>query len=180
MEEVKKICTKCNKELSLEAFNKGNSRFGRRSYCRECEHKIQNTPEKRARRNELRRKRRENPEYVKRCNQKDAEARHKRVEHYLWKAAEARAKKNNISFTITEEDIILPEKCPILEIELTSNYGMGKDNSYSIDRIDPTKGYDPDNIWIISRKANAMKNNASKEELKLFCQNITKYLLNEY
>lgn len=36
--------------------------------CRECEHKMQNTPERRARRRELEKQRRENPEYVKERN----------------------------------------------------------------------------------------------------------------
>ena len=40
----------------------------------------------------------------------------------------------------------------------------------SIDAIDPTKGYNPDNIQIISMKANAMKNSASKEELAKFAE----------
>ena len=49
-ENQTKTCSKCNKELPLDAFNKGNSLYGRRSYCRECEKKIQNTQEKRKRR----------------------------------------------------------------------------------------------------------------------------------
>ena len=44
--QVSKKCSKCGQELPLEAFNKGNSLYGRRSFCRECEKKIQNTPEK--------------------------------------------------------------------------------------------------------------------------------------
>ena len=75
-----KKCSKCGYELPLEAFNKGNSLFGRRSYCRECEKAIQNTPERVARRRELELKRRENPEYVKHRKKKDRERRHSNVE----------------------------------------------------------------------------------------------------
>jgi len=35
-----------------------------------------------------------------------------------------------------------------------------------LDRIDNNKGYIKDNVWVISRKANTIKNNASLEELK--------------
>jgi len=38
----------------------------------------------------------------------------------------------------------------------------------SIDAINPKKGYTPDNIQVLSMKANAMKNSASQEELLQF------------
>jgi hypothetical protein len=39
------------------------------------------------------------------------------------------------------------------------------DNSYSIDRVDNTRGYTMDNICIMSLKANKMKSNGTLEEL---------------
>lgn len=54
MEVLSRICTKCGRELPLECFNKCcTGKYGRRAMCRECEHKMQNTPERRARRREL-------------------------------------------------------------------------------------------------------------------------------
>jgi hypothetical protein len=52
-------------------------------------------------------------------------------------------------------------------IPLTYNRGQSEDNSYSIDRIDSSRGYEPDNIIVISNKANRMKNDGTIEELKL-------------
>lgn len=83
------------------------------------------------------------------------------------------AKKRNITFNLTLVDINnlgFPLTCPILGIPLTYNRGKAQDNSYSIDRIDSTKGYEPDNIIVISNKANRMKNDGTIEELKMLAE----------
>lgn len=85
--------------------------------------------------------------------------------------AKARAKNKGIEFSITLSDIELPEYCPVLGIKLEVNRGKGhggKDNSYSLDRIDPTKGYIPGNVQVMSLKANSMKFSATPEELLKF------------
>lgn len=177
MEEVKsRICTKCGKEKPLEEFSRNKSgKYGRRAFCKECEHRIQNSPEKLARRNELRRQRRENSEYRLACNLKDVETRHNNtnsIKKALLRAAKARAKKKNIPFNITIEDFVLPEKCPLLEIPLTVGYGSSQENSYSLDKIIPELGYVKGNVWVISNKANMIKNNASLNELQLLVKNL--------
>lgn len=180
MEEVKsRICTKCGKEKSLEEFSRNkNGKYGRRAFCKECERRIQNSPEKLARRNELRKQRRENDEYRLACNLKDTETRHNNadsIKKALLRAAKARAKKKNIPFNITIEDFTLPEKCPLLEISLTVGYGSSQENSYSLDRIIPELGYVKGNVWVISNKANTIKNNASLNELQLLVKNLENY-----
>ena len=77
-----------------------------------------------------------------------------------------KAKKYGNDFNLTLDDIKLPEKCPILNININYNNNKMLDNSPSIDKIDPPKGYTKGNIWIISKRANTIKNNASIEELK--------------
>lgn len=89
------------------------------------------------------------------------------IKKFLLKNAKARAVKKGIIFSLTEEDIFLPEICPIMKIPFDRNtrkYG------YSIDRIDSTKGYTKDNIWIISQIANAMKWDSTNEERLLFAK----------
>lgn len=83
--------------------------------------------------------------------------------------ATQRARRKGIDFSITVADFIAITHCPILGLKLDFNkIGKGAaDNSPSIDRIDPSKGYVPGNVWIISSKANAMKSNATLAELEL-------------
>lgn len=171
-----KTCSKCGEELPLEAFNKGNSLYGRRSFCRECEKKIQNTPEKVARRRELELLRRQNPEYVKHRNSKDRERKHSNEESYkknMLTSARQRAKQKNLEFNIDLSDIILPEKCPLLGIKMSIN-SENKNYSYSLDRIDSSKGYIKGNVWVISNRANTLKNNSTIEELEMLVTNLKK------
>ena len=82
--------------------------------------------------------------------------------------AQNRAKKKNIECSLVLEDIIIPDLCPILGIQLKKdNKGHAQDSSPSIDRIDSKKGYIKNNIRIISFRANTIKNNATIEELEL-------------
>lgn len=79
--------------------------------------------------------------------------------------AKNRATRLNIPFNIEMEDIILPEYCPVLGIKLVcGNEDLG--SSPSLDRIVPELGYVKDNIVVISHRANTIKNNATKEEIR--------------
>lgn len=91
----------------------------------------------------------------------------------LW-AAKKRAKEKGLEFSITEEDIVLPEVCPYIKepLQLRANRGQGREHVYSLDRIDSSKGYTPDNIEVISHLANSMKSNATKEQLIEFAKTI--------
>jgi hypothetical protein len=102
--------------------------------------------------------------FCKKCDNQRVYTRDKRK--VLLNSAKKRAKDNNLEFNITIDDIFLPEKCPILGLELTFNLEKVEDNSYSIDRIDSSKGYIKGNIQIISFKANTIKNNANLQELE--------------
>tara|TARA_X000000368_G_scaffold366617_1_gene313522 strand:- start:861 stop:1379 length:519 start_codon:yes stop_codon:yes gene_type:complete len=60
---------------------------------------------------------------------------------------------------------IFPEnkKCPVFG--LTMEFGGHHDNSPSLDRIDPAKGYTKNNVLWISYLANRMKSNLNLKEL---------------
>lgn len=84
--------------------------------------------------------------------------------YVLWESARARASRKNIPFTIKPEDIVIPTHCPVLGLELKKAEGRALDNSPSVDRIDSTRGYEPDNICVISNRANMIKAHGTAEE----------------
>jgi hypothetical protein len=97
------------------------------------------------------------------------------VKRMLW-AAKTRANKKGLPFNITEEDIIIPTHCPILNIPLQTHTPRGKirKESISLDRIIPELGYIKGNIEVISFLANTMKSNATPELLILFSKEMLK------
>jgi len=79
------------------------------------------------------------------------------------------ARKRGIPFTISIVDLnnlSFPITCPLLNIKINYHRRDVGDDSPSVDRIDSSRGYEPDNIWIISYKANRMKNDGTLEELR--------------
>lgn len=78
--------------------------------------------------------------------------------------ARSRAKDKNLEFTISSSDIIIPNICPILNTEIRIGREYSRDDSPSIDRIDNSKGYTPDNIQVISYRANRLKSDATFRE----------------
>ena len=78
---------------------------------------------------------------------------------------------------INKQDIyeVWPEdnKCVIMDTIFT--IGNDLDTSPSLDRINPTMGYVPGNIQVISNLANRMKNNAGDEQLLRFSHYYIEY-----
>ena len=102
-----------------------------------------------------------------------------RIRGYIIRNSKYCAKRREIEFNLKYTDFELPETCPILGIKL--EYGTGNDGNSphhaTLDRIDNTKGYIPGNVMVISRLANAMKNEATFDQLHQFITNYT-YLIN--
>ena len=90
----------------------------------------------------------------------------------ILKTLRHRAKRKGLLFDLTKEDIIIPDICPIFGFKLEHNFGKngGKYNSPSVDRSDNNKGYIKGNVWVISQLANAMKSEASPEQLIKFAE----------
>ena len=81
----------------------------------------------------------------------------------MWSRAKYRAKQKSLDFNITKEDIIIPDTCPLLGTPMESP---------SLDRIDSSKGYIKGNVWVISNRANTLKNDATLQELKTLVENL--------
>lgn len=84
----------------------------------------------------------------------------------MCQAAKIRAKKRGLEFNISPKDFTLPNNCPVLGIPLFTSSGSVCPNSPTLDRIDNSKGYVPENVVIVSFKANTIKNMASIEDLE--------------
>lgn len=106
---------------------------------------------------------RENRDEVLKKNKEWKEANpHK----FLYNSARQRAKKHGIHFDLSSDDIVVPERCPILDVSLV----FGAEYAPSVDRINNNLGYTKENIQVISMKANRMKNNATEDELIAFAR----------
>lgn len=149
-----KVCTKCGEEKPESGFRlyKESGKFS--SACLDC-----NRAEQRARDRAAPRR-----TYTAEQNRTWFE---KNYVGYLLSNAKARAKKKRVRFSLTREDIVVPDVCPVLSIPLTiSDKGHATDNSPNLDRLDPSKGYVRGNVVVISNKANRIKNNATSDEVQ--------------
>lgn len=83
---------------------------------------------------------------------------------HIVKVAKDRAKKTGIEFTISAKDVVLPDVCPVLGTPFVFGE-MRHPHGPSIDRVSPVRGYVPDNVRVISLKANRAKNDITDPEL---------------
>ena len=88
-------------------------------------------------------------------------------EYNMWSSAKQRAKKAKVPFNIEICDILIPERCPVLGVELKRGIRHKRATSPSLDRIIPSLGYVKGNVWVMSSRANLIKNDATVEELEL-------------
>ena len=95
----------------------------------------------------------------------------------LFVSSQHNARNRGVEHTISVEDIKLPKVCKYLGITIDYSRSSEKGrlraaDSPSIDRIDPSRGYVPGNIQIISFLANQMKSNATIEQLLAFAEGV--------
>lgn len=83
--------------------------------------------------------------------------------------AKARSKKSGFPCTIELSDIFIPDKCPLLGVAFERKGPYAP----SLDKIIPHLGYVPGNIMVISYRANAIKHNATAQELMLLATNLS-------
>lgn len=77
-----------------------------------------------------------------------------------------RAKRAKLAHTITVDDVVVPARCPVFGTPFVFGAGKPTPRSPSLDRIVPSLGYVPGNVCVISYRANAIKRDASLEELR--------------
>jgi hypothetical protein len=95
-------------------------------------------------------------------------------EYSLWEAAACRARKNKLPFTISPNDIVIPERCPLLGTKLRHGGIKNRAASASLDQIVPGAGYTPANTWVISMKANGIKSDLTLAQFEKFIRALRK------
>ena len=85
--------------------------------------------------------------------------------------------RRGVEFNLGWADIEWPTHCPIMGVELNyfSDRSCNKNNSPSIDRVDPSKGYVKGDVAIICYRANRIKNDGTAEELRRIATYIDKH-----
>lgn len=172
-----KVCTKCKEEKTLKEFYQTNTTKDGYTYnCISCYLKY----------------RKEHREHNKNYMANLRNIKGEEIKEYkkdLWKnmnpihrmlqQARGRSKRRNIEFNLIDSDLDMPEFCPLLNCPFVNGKKDNYEQTPSLDRIDPNKGYIKGNVQILSKRANTMKNNATKEELITFALNILKSYKND-
>jgi hypothetical protein len=161
--KTSKVCGWCKIDKPLTDYTKNNAASDGLQYkCRTCDLAYQ--AKRRAENYE------EDLEYS-RTYQRNRRKNFDYRLQMLINASKQRAKNKDREHAITVEDVkaIYPKDgcCPIFGMKLEFNTAGFRETSPSIDRIDSTKGYTPDNIQIISWKANRVKGYATLQELEM-------------
>lgn len=83
-------------------------------------------------------------------------------------SSKVRAKKQGIPHSVSYKDLVpIPSVCPVLGTPMSLSGAPINDDMASLDRINNNMGYVPGNVAVISRRANAIKRDATIEELEL-------------
>ncbi len=170
-------CSRCKAEKHTSDFHRSTLRkCGFDSRCKQCSSE---RSQERCNKPDYRAKVRE---YVHRPHRKARRA----IEHaawrvspegkrwIMWRSAKTRAQKAGLPFTISVTDVVVPERCPLLGVPLFLGDRKRRANSPSLDRIDPRLGYVPGNVWVISFRANAIKQDALLPELEILVRNLAR------
>jgi hypothetical protein len=141
-----KICTSCKKKLSKENFRKINRSNWQGLYpqCKSCENTLMQA------------------RYI-----------NNPIPQML-SNAKIRAKQKGVDFNLTSKYLkkIFPKnnKCPITALNFQFGYKnkekINKNNSPSLDRIIPSKGYVEGNVMVISDLMNRMKQDSTYEDIE--------------
>ena len=95
----------------------------------------------------------------------------KHLEVELLDKARTRAKRKNLEFNITKDDIVVPEKCPVFDEPIIKE--VFNPMAPTLDRVDNTKGYVKGNVRVISKKANIMKGSLTIDDMDKIYSYIT-------
>ena len=149
---MKKECTKSGLLKPKDQYNKNGKRNGvvrYKGHCKQCEADYKSLL----------------PVFI-------SGKYHKILDRYK------RNKRPELQIHMTKEEFIIEIneqlqwsafRCPITDLPLTHKQDKYTDTNFSIDRIDPKKGYTKDNIMVTSLLWNQMKSNNELQYMIRFC-----------
>ena len=158
--QTEKYCPTCKLTKSADCFYKSRTTGKLHQYCKECNRKRSN---------------RYCSENKDKRSEKGRNLRTANPAKYLFDHVKQRCKQSGMEFNLEPSDIVVPAECPVFFIPLKVADGKMDDNSPSVDRIDPTKGYVKGNICVISWLANRIKNNGTLEDRLKIIAHMEKY-----
>jgi hypothetical protein len=166
MTEETRVCSKCGETKPLSEFSKDRNRL--KTHCKKCIcEKTKNIYHKDIDMSRMKARNR----YKNDENRQDKlmylrRYRNNNIEIVMFKDAKRRALQKGLDFNITIDDIVIPDVCPVLGVPIFRGDGRPCDNSPSLDKIIPEKGYVKGNVRVISFRANSLKSNATLEEVR--------------
>lgn len=167
MGPLTKRCGHCRQHKALSNFGRDRGRQdGLNPRCKSCVNTKTEAQRKAARQRAAQwvtehpeEAREHNRAYKKRLQQNQTNV-------WLFREAKRRARQLNVEFDITEDDVVVPDKCPVFGIPFGTLTGKHALDAPSLDRLDPQKGYIRGNIHVISWRANRLKYNGSLEDFR--------------
>jgi len=155
-----KICSRCKDKFPegkpIDAFGRDKKRAdGFHPWCNECRRAAERLHKKTEKAKATR------SAWLKR-----------HLEVSMFYNSRDRARKQSLPFSITKEDILIPESCPVCGCQMISGDGKQRMDSPSLDKWDPSLGYTIDNIWVICMQCNLRKGDMSGDDLLAFAFNL--------
>lgn len=185
-----KYCPKCRTTHPVAKFSKNKARSdGLNSWCKNCintQHNLGQYNAKRADKQKLRareyRKTPEYKEYIKEYRKKRSQGLEGQASR-LWLGAKQRAKEKGLDITITTDWVVeklQPLYCEATGVELTLTHDDSRDsyrtwNRPSLDRIDSTLGYTPENTRVVSVMYNTAKADYTDQQMYELAQAIINF-----
>lgn len=159
-----KKCVKCHMVRSIDEFsNNRNKKDGKHNRCKACD-------KKHYQENKDRLTEQSNVWHHLRKEEFNVGVRDERVQTFIINRMLAHAKRRateyKVPFSLTKDDIIIPDTCPVFGIPFRMGDGNNGSYSPSLDRTIPEKGYVKGNVHIISLLANQIKSSATVEQIE--------------
>jgi hypothetical protein len=140
-----KYCSGCATHKPFSGFSKNRvMKDGYANWCKACLKSLWQKPE-----NLLRRKERRLVNYA----------------NTLYVETKSRARLSNIEFNLDKEDITIPDVCPVLGIPLIVSLHGRTNNTPTVDKIIPSKGYVKGNVKVVSWLVNNIKSDCIDPEV---------------